>query len=301
MTLEEIHALLSKTLDFQAFKDIDTINGIQVANASPSKKNIARIAVAVDASVPIINAAATHNVDLLVVHHGLFWGHTAPITQAMHTKLQALIAHDIALYAVHLPLDAHIPLGNNAQLARKIGLKNCKPCAMHKGTPIGVCGQLTRALSPHAIIKKLFAYPNSPTTNQNACIPYATPYGLISHAVASTSENTQASTLPRPLSLALHGAPMVQKVAVVSGSGHAFLDEVHAQGADMLITGDASHIAALRAEELGMHVLSAGHYFTEIWGPLALGAHLQKAYARRAKGKKTETVEVLFLDKPTEH
>ena len=74
MTLEELDVLLAKTLDFTTFENIDTINGIQVANASPSTKNIARIAVAVDASVPVIRAAAACKANMLLVHHGLFLG-----------------------------------------------------------------------------------------------------------------------------------------------------------------------------------------------------------------------------------
>ncbi len=298
MTLEKLDSLLSNVLNIDTFQDIDTINGIQIANASPSTKDIARIAVAVDASIPVIDAAASHKVDLLVVHHGIFWGASTAITQALYTKVRALITNDIALYAVHLPLDAHMKLGNNAQLAHKIGLVKCLPCAMHKTAHIGVRGTFASATSVDDILHMLFSYPNVTTKIDassccSACMPYSTHYGIDGHAVNKDEvrkSKTQVSP-PCALSMALHGPQKVRKVAIVSGSGHSFIDEVHAHGVEMLITGDASHIAALRAYELGMHLISAGHYFTEIWGILALGKYIQK----------THGAELVFLDSPTEH
>lgn len=299
MILEELDFLLAKMLDFDAFQNIDTINGIQVANAASSTKKIERIAVAVDASIPVIRAAAACNANMILVHHGLFWGSNIAITQAMHTKIHMLMTDDIALYAIHLPLDAHMTLGNNAQLARKMGLIQCEPCAMHKTAHIGVRGLVPSARSVDDILRMLFAYPNSATKKQDAsshqarscCMPYATSYDIESYSASEDEGYKMQTSPPRALSMALHGPRKVQKVAIVSGSGHSFLDEVHAHGVEMLITGDASHIAALRAYELNMHLVSAGHYFTEIWGVLALGAYLQK----------TQGAQVIFLDSPTEH
>src|ERR687890_1185047 len=101
------------------------MNGIQVEHEGP----ITRCAVAVDASLSTIDGAIAAGANLLVVHHGLFWGGAQPLRGRVFARVRRLLAHDVAIYASHLPLDLHPTVGNNALLARELGL------APHGGVP----------------------------------------------------------------------------------------------------------------------------------------------------------------------
>ena len=117
MKKQELYELLDKTLLLDDFKKSDiSLNGVQVDTC---KGEINRVAVAVDASLESITKAKEWGADRLFVHHGLFWGHPLAIKGTHFNRIQTLIKNDIALYAAHLPLDAHPLYGNNAELAKK--------------------------------------------------------------------------------------------------------------------------------------------------------------------------------------
>ena len=108
-------------------------NGIQVENTGEIKK----IAFAVDVCEETIEKAIAANCNLLIVHHGLFWGKDLPITGGHYRRLKALLENNIGLLAYHLPLDGHAEVGNNAQILKKLNASNFKPCGFHKGFAVG--------------------------------------------------------------------------------------------------------------------------------------------------------------------
>src|SRR5688572_25729501 len=116
-------------------KDYDgAVNGLQVEN----RGQVSRIAAAVDASHATIRLAIEAGADLLIVHHGLFWGARHPWTGKCYELIRTLVENDLAVYSSHLPLDVHPKLGNNAQLAAALGIKNLKPFFVEKGQAIGL-------------------------------------------------------------------------------------------------------------------------------------------------------------------
>src|SRR5438132_10894146 len=96
----------------------NALNGLQIENSG----RVTKIGAAVDVSTRVLSAAAKKDVDLLIVHHGLFWPGLQSITGALHRQLRIAFENDIALYSAHLPLDVHLKGGNNAQLAAALGL-----------------------------------------------------------------------------------------------------------------------------------------------------------------------------------
>jgi dinuclear metal center YbgI/SA1388 family protein len=114
----EVEAFLQQLLRPEAFKDYGP-NGLQVEG----RREVRRMASGVTASLAFIDAALAAGADTLLVHHGLFWrGQDGSLTGWLKARVARLLAHDVNLFAFHLPLDAHAELGNNAQLGRRLGL-----------------------------------------------------------------------------------------------------------------------------------------------------------------------------------
>ena len=135
--LTRIVEWLDKTLCVSAFDDVSN-NGIQLAREGGE---VRRAAVAVDASLRAVEAAAESEADLLIVHHGISWGGgIRRIDGGVYRVVRAAVEADIAIYACHLPLDAHPALGNNAQLARSLGLKRTRKAFSYHGNVIGLVG-----------------------------------------------------------------------------------------------------------------------------------------------------------------
>lgn len=135
--LTRIVEWLDKTLCVSAFDDVSN-NGIQLAREGGE---VRRAAVAVDASLRAVEAAAESEADLLIVHHGISWGGgIRRIDGGVYRVVRAAVEANIAIYACHLPLDAHPALGNNAQLARSLGLKRLRKAFNYHGNVIGLVG-----------------------------------------------------------------------------------------------------------------------------------------------------------------
>ena len=145
MKLEKILSWLDKTLKVADFDDVSN-NGLQIDRAieqsnNPNNRTISTVAFAVDASVRAVEAAAKAGAQLLVVHHGISWGGGIKrLTGGVGNVVRAAIRNNLAIAAYHLPLDAHPTLGNNAQLAKLLGLKRVKPAFSYHGNVIGVIG-----------------------------------------------------------------------------------------------------------------------------------------------------------------
>jgi dinuclear metal center YbgI/SA1388 family protein len=238
----EIIAELDTLLDAARFEDYGP-NGLQV----PGPVDVETVATGVSANLQLFELAAAEHAQLLLVHHGLFWGSGAgPIDGAMKRRLQTLFEADMALAAYHLPLDAHAQLGNNALLARELGADSHEPFALHRGQPIGVLAQLSDDGIDAA---ELFA-------------------------------RVHAATAREPLVFDA-GPQRVRRVAIVSGAGSDYLADAAAAGADALITGEPAERAMATAREARLHFVAAGHYATETFGVRALGEHLAARFGVR--------------------
>jgi dinuclear metal center YbgI/SA1388 family protein len=238
MTLTELDTLLSSTLNHAAWSARDkSLNGLQVGR---TKTEISRVAFAVDACLQSFERAAAAGADVLVVHHGLFWGSPLAVTGDHRRRLQFLFDHDIALWASHLPLDAHPELGNNAGMAKALGLAEVLPFGEYRGATIGFRGTLP-----------------VPTTLDRLC------------EVLFHGRENVLQVLP-------FGKNEVRTVGLVSGGAAHDVHEAIALGLDLFITGDADHTIHHTALEAGINVISGGHYATETWGVRQLAAYLQK-------------------------
>ena len=137
MKLKELCAYYESLLRISGTDDI-SLNGLQVGDGEAEIKTVA---FAVDAAEETIGKAADAGADLLFVHHGLFWGKPYPLTGSVYRRFDLLFRRPLALFAVHLPLDLHPTLGNNARLAQTLGLQNILPFGEYHGIKIGFKGE----------------------------------------------------------------------------------------------------------------------------------------------------------------
>jgi dinuclear metal center YbgI/SA1388 family protein len=236
-TLSEIVEYANEYLRIREIEDWpNALNGLQIENSG----RVAKIGAAVDVSTRVLTAAARKDVDLLIVHHGLFWPGLQSVTGSLRRQLKFAFENDIALYSVHLPLDLHPEVGNNVQLASALGLKSTKPFFEEKGQLIGVRSKISG--SRDDLIRKL------------------------------------RKVLGGPVKAFNFGPKDPKNVGVVTGGAGGEIYRVAADKIDIFITGEAPHWAAVAAEELGINLLLAGHYATETFGVKALAVHLSKRF-----------------------
>jgi dinuclear metal center YbgI/SA1388 family protein len=237
MHLQDFDTLIRQVLDLDGFSGTDVaLNGLQVAN---QKVRVEKVAFAVDACLESIRRASEWGADLLFVHHGLFWGRPLAVVGGHYQRLRALIQADLALYAVHLPLDMHPQLGNNAGLARRIGLQQLEPFGEYRGTKIGYKGTLPEAMSLQQIVR--------------ACCG---------------SNERGISALP-------FGPEIISTVGIVSGGAADEALQAIEEKLDLFITGEASHEIYHHCLEGGINVIFGGHYLTETSGVTQLAEKLQ--------------------------
>ncbi len=218
------------------------LNGVQVEHRGP----VHRVAVSVDVSARVLDATIAAGANLLIVHHGLFWGGLQRIQGRFYTRYAALFAHDIAVYAAHLPLDAHAEFGNSRLLATTLGLTPTAGFAKHEHIFCGVRGES-----------------DEPTAALHA-------------RVRAFSASHGGSVVATP-----HAPDRVTRrwaICSGAGAGHETLREAAALGIDTLIVGEGPHWSAVDAEDAGLVVLYAGHYATETLGVQALGAELERVF-----------------------
>ena len=211
-------------------------NGLQVENSG----TVTRIAATVDASLATVKLAVAAKVDLLIVHHGLFWSPSHPWTGKKYELLQLLIKNNLAVYSSHLPLDAHPQLGNNAQLAAALGLKNLKPFFASHSQTIGFKSQTK--ISRAELSKKL-----------------------------ERATGAKPKIIPG-------GKEICERIGIVTGGAGGDLKLAAGEGVDTFITGEGPHWTYALAEELGLNVFYGGHYVTETFGVKALAAELSKKF-----------------------
>ncbi len=235
MQLRDLVSYLDEYLRVSEIED-DSQNGLQVAGPAEVKK----IAFAVDGCLAACEQAVAWGADLLVVHHGLFWGRPVRLVGPLFRRVHALISGGCGLYGVHLPLDMHPEVGNNAELARLLGLQDPQPFgAYHGNQGIGIGGRFNSPLPLSALIERL--------------------------------EQATGKPIVRSVS---HGAGMVSQVGCISGGAAMMMSQVVEAGYDTFVTGETAHSFFHDAAEWGLNVIYGGHYATETLGVKALARHL---------------------------
>jgi dinuclear metal center YbgI/SA1388 family protein len=240
MQREELNRYLDGLLEISRFQDYCP-NGLQVEGRAA----IRRIVSGVTASLDLIQAALDEKADAILVHHGYFWkGDDPRLTGTRRARVALLLAHELNLFAYHLPLDAHAELGNNAQLAKRLGLAES---ARFADQQVGFFGRLD------------------------------TPMRLDAFAA---HVNQRLGREPLVIGDA---AREVRNIAWCTGAAQGFFEEAIGLGPDAYLCGEISEQQVHLARETGVAFIAAGHHATEKYGVQALGAHLAERFGLEHK------------------
>lgn len=226
----KLEHIVNQQLNSQGFSDYAP-NGLQVEG----REEIKKIVTGVTACQALLDEAVRLEADAVLVHHGYFWKSEAPVIKGMkRNRLKTLLANDINLYGWHLPLDAHPQLGNNAQLAKMLGIT-----VKGEVMPLVPWGELSEALTGEQLAER------------------------ISKVLGR-----------EPLHCGDNAPRLIRRIAWCSGGGQGFIDAAAAFGVDAFITGEVSEQTIHSAREQGLHFFAAGHHATERGGIKALGEWL---------------------------
>ena len=217
MKRDELVAWLDQYLDIGAYRADPSMNGLQVQGSD----EVTKVAVAVDASLNTFQQATSAGADMLIVHHGLFWGQPLAITGMHRERVKYLLDSQLSLYAAHIPLDAHREVGNNWGLAPILGLKELEPFGEFRGQPIGVKGVFPEAVP----IRQL----------------------------ASDIEKQ----LGEQVMVHAGGPPMVRNLGIISGGAAWDVVTAADQGLDAFLTGEPKHEVFHHPYEMGINAIYA--------------------------------------------
>ena len=231
----EIESHLATLLEVGRFRDYGP-NGLQVEG----KPELHKIVSGVTASRALIEAAVHAGADAILVHHGLFWkDHDGRVTGWLKARLELLLAHQINLFAYHLPLDAHPEFGNNAQFGLRLGWVADARFGEQDLGFIGTAPQAMTAASLAALLQ--------------------TRLGRLPTAVAGDGR-------------------VIRRVAWCTGGAQGYFEAAIAAGADVYITGEISEPQAHYAAETGVAFIACGHHASERFGAPALAAHVAQVF-----------------------
>lgn len=242
-TLDAIGSYLDQLLGVADTPDYPgALNGVQIAHTGPARA----VAAAVDASLRTITGAGEGGANLLIVHHGLFWGGNQRLQGRAYERIRALITHDIAVYSAHLPLDAHATYGNSRLLAQTLGLTPQAGFARHESIWCGVQGESD--MPTYQLHERLREFARSHGSD-----------------VVTTPYRAEHRT---------------RRWAICSGSGANAdtLREALAANIDTLIVGEGPHWSAVDAIDSNLTILYAGHYATETLGVQAVAEHVSTKF-----------------------
>lgn len=213
-------------------------NGLQLAN----RGDVSRVATAVDFSSHTVRETIRVGAQMLLVHHGMFWSGVRPLTGIAYDQVADLIANDVAVYSSHLPLDMHSELGNNALLARKLGLVPASGFGKYKTVDVGLSGDSD--IDTAALLERVREF--------------------------AKQEGGHVITTP------FEPGRRTRRWAVCTGAGanSDTLREALDRNVDTMIVGEGPHHTAVQARDLGIVIVYAGHYATETLGVRALGQWL---------------------------
>ncbi len=235
---DELIAFLDDLLESPGRPDYGP-NGLQV----PGAEEVELVVTGVSAHRELFEQAAAAGAQLVLCHHGIFWGEEAgPITEQLKARLKLLFDNDMSLAAYHLPLDAHPEVGNNALICEGLGLEREAPFGQAKGAPIGWVGTAADPLSIDELVERST--------------------GLFGSAPLVFDS----------------GPAEIRRVGIVSGGGSSILEDAIALGLDAYVTGEPTEHVMADAREGGIHFLAGGHYASETFGIRRLGELLAERF-----------------------
>lgn len=237
--LSTLVQFLDNILISEGFDD-SSQNGLQVESSS---QDVFKIGLAVDSGLSILEKAVNAGCQMLIVHHGLFWGNSPNLSGLMGKKVRTLIEGGCSLYASHLPLDGHLEIGNNSEILRLLDAKLSATFCRCGIKDIGVVGEFEEALKVEDFESKLI---HLTTSNRFLALKY--------------------------------GTTMIKRFGIVSGGASYVIHEAKKLGLDAFITGEPKHNVYHEAKELKMNAFFAGHYATETFGVKAVGRLLENQY-----------------------
>jgi len=238
VSLKELELELKEVLRPEQFKDYCP-NGLQVEG----RKEISKLVTGVTACQELITAAVEAGADALLVHHGYFWrGEDQSISGIKKARIEALLKHDVSLFAYHLPLDVHREFGNNVQLAKVLGIEIDGELAKQNNHPIGLVGTISED----------------------------TDFESLKALIADKLDR-------QPLAIEGNSKP-IRSIAWCTGAAQNYIELAVAAGVDAYITGEVSEPTVHIARESGIHFLSAGHHATERYGVQAIGGYLASKF-----------------------
>jgi dinuclear metal center YbgI/SA1388 family protein len=234
---DELDKYLSEFLKTTEFNDYCP-NGLQFEG----RPEITKIVTGVSASVDLFKKAAEKKADAVITHHGLIWNFERPIYRGGYKKrVKLLIDNEISLFGFHLPLDANEKVGNNAVIAKTLGLKNIVPFGDYKGQYIGMRGEIG---------------------NMNA----------------DEFFEIIRSKINEDLIVFAFGPDTIKTAGIISGGAQKEVQQAVLEGLDVYITGEVSEYTLHYVKEEGIHFVAAGHHATERFGIQALGRHIQDKF-----------------------
>jgi dinuclear metal center YbgI/SA1388 family protein len=235
MKIKELLDYTGQLLTVERFRDYCP-NGLQVEG----RHEIHKIVSGVTASMELLEASHAAGADMVLVHHGYFWrNEDERVIGIKRARLKFLLQHDINLVAYHLPLDAHVELGNNAQLGRRLGVK-IDGWASEKGTD-----------------------------------PAIVAHGTLPNTLSLEELGGQLTTVldRKPLLIGQLSKP-IRRIAWCTGAAQSYLELAAALDVDAFISGEISEQTVHLSRETGVAYIAAGHHATERYGVQALGQHL---------------------------
>lgn len=236
--LSEIVAFCDQRTRQEDIKDFDgAYNGLQIENQG----EVTKIGAAVDAGQLPFEAAIASGVDFLICHHGLFWTAPTPLTGPSYHKVKTAFDGNLAVYGAHLPLDAHPEIGNNALMAKALGLKLCGSFLPYEGTNIAMIAE-------------------GPQGGREAL------------------RDGLKALFPQTYQAIEYGSETVERVGILTGSGQSAVPHLQANDIDTLITGELRQHHFNMAQELGLNLYPCGHYATEVFGVKALAAEVAATF-----------------------
>lgn len=237
MLTSELVRYLDEYLDIDAIRDYGP-QGLQVEG----RRYTNRIAGLVDAQMPCVEAAVQLGADMMLVHHGIFWGPTQPLRGHQGRLVREIMTSGLNLYAAHLALDAHQEVGNNAELCRRLALQPVQWWGDVNGVPLAALAVTEDGMKLDYVVDRF-------------------------------------EQVVGPVSLVqAHGPRIVHRVGAMSGSGARYIAQAAALGCDLFITGETDHAHYYEALNHSINVIYGGHYCTETVGVQALGEHLQARF-----------------------
>ena len=237
MNRDQLVSYLDDFLRISEIKDTSN-NGLQVEGA----KEVRKVAFAVDACMEAFRRTRGVGTQMLVAHHGLFWGEAKMLRGVHRQRVRYLLQHDISLYAVHLPLDVHPVVGHNVQLARLLGLKVTDSFGDYHGVLIGVLAEAKKEVALSQLVQTL------------------------------------EDKLDAKMTVLNYGPQKIRRVGIISGGAASMVDQAAEKGLDLFLTGEPSHSAFHSIAERRLNVVYGGHYATETLGLKALARHLSEKF-----------------------